>query len=92
MFTIHIFRQKKNKILRGIWTVPIIAQVVPETTPKCRSTSTGLAIRWRTRRGETILIYLGKALTEIEITKISGVHVTQDFQKLILGYFGHQLR
>lgn len=92
MFTIHIFRQKKNKILRGIWTVPIIAQVVPETTSKCRSKSTGLAIRWRTRRGDTILIYLCKALTEIEITKISGVHVTQDFQKLILGYFGNQLR
>lgn len=92
MFTIHVFRQKKNETLRGIWTVRIIAQVAPETTPKCRSTSTGLAIRWRTRRGETILSYLGKALTEIEITKITGIHVTQDFQKLILGYFGNQLR
>lgn len=92
MFTIRVFRQKKNETLRGIWTVRIIAQVAPETTPKCRSTSTGLAIRWRTRREETILSYLGKALTEIEITKITGIHVTQDFQKLILGYFGNQLR
>ena len=92
MFTIHVFRQKKDEPLRFICTVTIIGQVAPETTPKRRSTSTGLAIRWRTRRGETILIYLGKALTEIEITKIIGIHVTQDFQKPILGYFGNQLR